>query len=295
MALAVLPNGDLVAGGQISSTTGPRISNIARWDGSQWLPLGEGLNDRVEAIALLPNGDLIAGGWFTMAGNVPASHIARWDGKEWSPLGAGTNGQTVYALAVLPNGELAVGGRFTTAGGLRAGNFARWSENPSPVVAIDPQAETVEVGTTAILSSTAAGGYHNVSYAWLRNGVPVADGPGGASAGGGIVSGASGFLSSPTRGEPATLTIDGVAPSDTGEYVIVFTNACGSVTSRSAALMVTGGCAGDFNADGALDSQDLFAFLAAFFAQSLAADFDQDGEVNAQDFFAFLAAVFSGC
>ena len=54
-------------------------------------------------------------------------------------------------------------------------------------------------------------------------------------------------------------------------------------------------CAGDFNADGAVTSQDLFDFLAAFFSLEPAADFNHSGAIDSQDFFDFLAAFFDGC
>jgi hypothetical protein len=54
-------------------------------------------------------------------------------------------------------------------------------------------------------------------------------------------------------------------------------------------------CRADFNADGAVNSQDFFDFLAVFFASDLIADFNADAVVNSQDFFDFLTALFSGC
>jgi hypothetical protein len=54
-------------------------------------------------------------------------------------------------------------------------------------------------------------------------------------------------------------------------------------------------CAADFNADGAVNSQDFFDFLAAFFAGTPSADFNHDGVVNSQDFFELLTALFAGC
>jgi hypothetical protein len=51
----------------------------------------------------------------------------------------------------------------------------------------------------------------------------------------------------------------------------------------------------DFNHSGAVDSQDFFDFLAAFFASAPAADFNHSGAVDSQDFFDFLAAFFAGC
>ncbi len=49
----------------------------------------------------------------------------------------------------------------------------------------------------------------------------------------------------------------------------------------------------DVNADLAIDSQDVFDFLTAFFAGD--SDFNADGATNSQDFFDFLTAFFTGC
>lgn len=54
-------------------------------------------------------------------------------------------------------------------------------------------------------------------------------------------------------------------------------------------------CAGDFNADGAVNSQDYFDFITAFFALNGAADFNHDTFINSQDYFDFLGAFFGGC
>ena len=128
-ALAVLPNGDLVAGGSFTSAGGVSTNRIARWDGSTWSPLGSGMDDTVAALVVLPNGDLVAGGAFTTAGGVSANRIARWDGTSWSALGSGVAAAAftyVLSFAVLPNGDLVAGGAFRIAGGVAANGIARW-------------------------------------------------------------------------------------------------------------------------------------------------------------------------
>lgn len=136
-ALAVLPNGDLVAGGTFTIAGGVPVSCIARWDGTAWHALGSGMAiavpylPQVNALTALPNGDLVAGGSFTTAGGVSADNIARWDGSAWFALGAGTGAAgsgagMVTALATLPNGDLVAGGLFDTAGGVSASRIARW-------------------------------------------------------------------------------------------------------------------------------------------------------------------------
>ncbi|MBC7771689.1 MAG: S8 family serine peptidase [Pyrinomonadaceae bacterium] len=53
------------------------------------------------------------------------------------------------------------------------------------------------------------------------------------------------------------------------------------------------GCPADWNHSGAVNSQDFFDFIAAFFAED--ADFNMNGKTTSQDFFDFLAAFFGGC
>jgi hypothetical protein len=52
-------------------------------------------------------------------------------------------------------------------------------------------------------------------------------------------------------------------------------------------------CAADFNADGVVNSGDVFDFLGVFFGGR--ADFNRDGATNSQDLFEFLTAFFAGC
>ena len=125
-ALAVLPNGELVAAGALTQASGGMHNHIVRWNGTSWSDLGSGTNGGISSLVVQPNGDLVAGGAFTSASGVPAGGIARWDGTTWSSLGSGTNGW-VTSLALLANGDLVAGGYFTTAGGVAAASIARWN------------------------------------------------------------------------------------------------------------------------------------------------------------------------
>ncbi|QKK09931.1 MAG: hypothetical protein HND58_18430 [Planctomycetota bacterium] len=54
-------------------------------------------------------------------------------------------------------------------------------------------------------------------------------------------------------------------------------------------------CPGDFNSDGAVNTQDILAFLNAWTAGDEAADFNEDGSVNTLDVLAFLNVWTGGC
>ncbi|HEY5913989.1 MAG TPA: immunoglobulin domain-containing protein [Verrucomicrobiae bacterium] len=90
---------------------------------------------------------------------------------------------------------------------------------------VQPAPVSVPVGATAVLTARAAG-FGTLGYQWRHAGQLVTDGPGGAAAGGGSVSGAT----------TPTLTIVGVAASDLGNYDLLITNLCGSATSVPAQL-----------------------------------------------------------
>ncbi|MCC5787990.1 MAG: hypothetical protein JJU33_14960 [Phycisphaerales bacterium] len=88
-ALEVFDDGTgpaLYAGGVFTEAGGNPASNIARWDGAAWSPLGAGVSGGqwtpiVFAMTVFDDGTgpaLYAGGRFEAAGGSPASNIARW-------------------------------------------------------------------------------------------------------------------------------------------------------------------------------------------------------------------------
>src|SRR5436190_1705020 len=71
-----LDGNDLYAGGDFfGSGEVMNIGYVARWDGSNWSGLGDGLDNSVRALAV-GNGDLYAGGVFTQAGGAGANQVA---------------------------------------------------------------------------------------------------------------------------------------------------------------------------------------------------------------------------
>lgn len=117
-ALAVRPNGRIVAGGAFTAAGGTPALNIAEWNGSTWTALGAGLTAPVKALAILSNGDVIANG---------STDLKRWNGVTWSSFG-GLSGSApvIHDLLVLTNGDLLMAGDFTAVGGVPAVDIARW-------------------------------------------------------------------------------------------------------------------------------------------------------------------------
>ncbi len=130
-SLLVLPNGDLLAGGEGTGSV-PSQYLLNRWNGTVWSSAGS-FDSAITALGLLPNGDLVVGGRFTreLSGPTGSPHLARWNGVAWSGLGTGLAGAplfgiAVHALGATASGELLVAGAFSTAGGLATPNLARW-------------------------------------------------------------------------------------------------------------------------------------------------------------------------
>jgi hypothetical protein len=87
-ALARGPDGMLYAGGDFDRADGAFAGSIARWNGTTWEPLGEGVGNQVSALAVRPtDGTLLAGGTFTVAGGrAMPDKMAQWNGYAWFPL-----------------------------------------------------------------------------------------------------------------------------------------------------------------------------------------------------------------
>ena len=142
------------------------------------------------------------------------------------------------------------------------------------------------IGGAATFSATAGPSLRGPYYfQWQAETTPgvFANLANGATGSGSTIAGA---------GTPA-MTISGVSSVDTARtYRVVATSACGAAPSNTASINT---CAADFNCSGAVTLQDLFGFLAVWFASDLHADFNNSMTVTVQDIFDFLAAYFAGC
>lgn len=118
----------------------PFLYGIARWTGSAWVPLGEGLSNssfndgRGSCLSLYDEGSgpaLFVGGTFQRSGAVGMPNIGRWDGAAWSQVGSGFSGPAtpeVRAAAEFDDGSgpaLYVGGSFLGLAGVASPAIVR--------------------------------------------------------------------------------------------------------------------------------------------------------------------------
>jgi PKD domain len=156
--LYVNPNdGNLYMGGEfpelIDGNVGVQdfnMSGIAMYDGSDWTPLGTGLNEYCRAMHEY-NGNIVAGGYFTDAGGTPANKIAKWDGTNWTAMGQGFDAVGIdeyVKSATVWNGIFFAGGAYTQAEGNPMNYIAQWYEAPT-----DPPVAWMTTSTTQLCGS----------------------------------------------------------------------------------------------------------------------------------------------
>ena len=182
-ALALLPNGELVAGG---------ANSLARWNGTSWTTITGASG--ITAIAATGAGDFVVGGSFTAIGGINANSIAHCQGGSWTALGNGVattvNYPPVRAIAALPGGDLLVGGHLTTAGFRPANFLARWdgaawnAVGPGTDGSVNQlralaNGDLVAVGAFGHLDTTAA---HGIARWNGQSWTPLGSGLGSASA-----------------------------------------------------------------------------------------------------------------
>ncbi len=140
-ALLVIDDGDhdsLIVGGNFIQAGKTAVKNVARWDGTAWSSLGDGLIHRVRDLEIFDDGTGPALYAATDIGN-ESGGVWKFDGEAWSVVGGGitTPSGMVLALEVFDDGSgprLIAGGIFTIAGGQDAFLIAQWNgQSWSPV------------------------------------------------------------------------------------------------------------------------------------------------------------------
>jgi hypothetical protein len=187
-ALQVKGN-ELIAGGNFGSIGGVTANKVAKWDGSNWSAIGDGVvicdgSDCLTVQSLALSGDDIyaVGNVLTdlkeIGGTLKVEGFARWDGNSWSPVGGGVTGESVSASinTIAVNGsDIYIAGNFKTAGSTSANNIARWNgrewsalgsgvdgcTNSNPNIACSPYVATIAIHGSDVYAGgrfTTAGG-----------------------------------------------------------------------------------------------------------------------------------------
>jgi hypothetical protein len=162
-ALAVYQN-QLYAGGFFDLAGSQPITGIARWNGSQWLSVGNvasatTLPPAVMSLKVGSDGWLYVGGDFASAGGIAASNIARWNGSIWQAVGSTLTTGPVRTIEEF-QGQIHAGGDFNSIGAVNAERIARWNGSAwAPLggglthVAIHSQALSMRVSGGSLLVS----------------------------------------------------------------------------------------------------------------------------------------------
>lgn len=123
----------LYIAGQFSEAGGNPARGIASWDGSNWSPMGDGLDSFPMGPSIPANTRVMAhygthlyvGGNFKWAGDDNAKYLARWNGADWEMIPGGQPNGAVYDIQTF-NNELYICGFFDSIGNLPASGIAKW-------------------------------------------------------------------------------------------------------------------------------------------------------------------------
>jgi hypothetical protein len=134
-ALTFDGRGNLYAAGSFSMAGNASANSVAKWNGSEWRSLGDGvigeINIKIGVEALAADGNTIyASGYFKTPEGAWNGAVKRWNGSAWEfvgdPMTCEDSFTGIHALTVDRNGNLFAGGEFCFAGSVSANNIARW-------------------------------------------------------------------------------------------------------------------------------------------------------------------------
>lgn len=137
LALAVQPDGQVLAGGLFTSINNQSRVGLARLnsDGSldDSFSVGAGVDGYVQKLALQPDGRILIAGEFSAYDNIPCNRLARLspDGRvDFTFDSLGPDG-TIYAFQLQPDGRVLIGGAFTHIGATPVPYLARLNADGS--------------------------------------------------------------------------------------------------------------------------------------------------------------------
>jgi hypothetical protein len=170
---------NLYAGGLFNYAGQTNANYVARFDGTNWYPLGSGMSPLggvtvVRTLAISSNNGYSSGS-FSFSKGVFAPNIARWDGTNWNALGTGPGG-VVASITIRPDGVYAAGSSLN--GSLYYLPFfsrwdgANWNDASGSLENITPYVNDSNIGMDAVawIGSTAFIGGHFVVYDNYPNG-----------------------------------------------------------------------------------------------------------------------------
>ena len=144
-ALAVQPDGRILAGGAFTNVAGQARNRMARLevDGTADTNFNPGASSTVFALAVQGDGRILAGGMFTNMAGQTRNYLARLeaDGTADAAFNPGAS-REVYALAVQADGQILVGGAFTNVAGQVRKRVARLNAAGTPDSGFNPGANT---------------------------------------------------------------------------------------------------------------------------------------------------------
>ena len=152
-------DGTVYATGTTTNWGGVVANRIAKFTGSNWIPLGSGLNNTGHRLAIW-RGNVIVSGLFTEAGGLELTNkVAMWNGSAWVHMDFDTVGlsATTIALASGVHGELYISGESITNSNVYASGKTSVS-NPGnvkahPILEVDWYLPNSSSGTEARLLS----------------------------------------------------------------------------------------------------------------------------------------------
>lgn len=248
-ALALHDDGSglaLYAGGLFHTIDGVAASNIARWNGTRWTPLGSGVSSAVLALHSHEDAQgirsLIVGGNYESAGGVPGTKgLAKWDGAGWTPVGSGLTSAQVHTLWT-------------------------WDDGSGPALHAGGSGISLEDASQGLLARFDGSGWSIAAPSWWPGPVHVGKVVDGSPVGSSTLYIGGNFLSS-WHGDAYLAAWEGcpvVAPPIPGDL-----NGDGVVNGADLGQLLSewgpcAGCVSDLNGDGVVNGADLGSLLSSW-------------------------------